>query len=117
LTSERGAALHCHRGAEWFRQDNFRARVPFGYAARLKSWKRARFRIEIVYLKLPSSRLALRRIAARVRQGGHGVPEADVRRRFARSWNNFVTVYRPLADVWYIYDNSSDRPKLVEHGP
>jgi predicted ABC-type ATPase len=41
------------------------------YVHRLKSWKRAGYRIDIVYLKLSSSRLALRRVAARVRQGGH----------------------------------------------
>ena len=47
------------------------------------------YRIDIVYLKLSSSRLALRRVAARVRQGGHNVPQADVVRRFVRGWNNF----------------------------
>ena len=34
------------------------------YVHRLKSWKRAGYRIDIVYLKLSSSRLALRRVAA-----------------------------------------------------
>jgi predicted ABC-type ATPase len=37
------------------------------YVQRLQSWKRAGYRIDIVYLKLSSSRLALRRVAARVR--------------------------------------------------
>jgi predicted ABC-type ATPase len=46
----------------------------------------------MVYLKLKSSRLALRRIAARVREGGHDVPRADVVRRFARGWANFEHV-------------------------
>jgi predicted ABC-type ATPase len=40
----------------------------------LKRWKAAGYRIEIVYLRLHSPRLALRRIAARVKQGGHNVP-------------------------------------------
>jgi predicted ABC-type ATPase len=44
------------------------------HLGRLKRWKAAGYRIEIVYLRLPSPRLALRRIAARVRQGGHNVP-------------------------------------------
>jgi hypothetical protein len=38
----------------------------------------SRLQIEIVYLKLQSTRLALSRIAARVRQGGHDVPRLDV---------------------------------------
>jgi predicted ABC-type ATPase len=67
--------------------------------------KKAGYRIEMVYLQLRSARLALRRIAALVRQGGHNVPKADVKRRFVRSWDNFQRVYRPLADAWAVYDN------------
>jgi predicted ABC-type ATPase len=87
------------------------------YVRRIQAWKRAGYRIEMVYLKLRSSRLALRRIAARVRQGGHDVPKRDVVRRFARSWDNFERVYRPLADAWAIYDNSEREPQLLERGP
>jgi len=87
------------------------------YVARLKRWKAAGYRIEIVYLWLPSPRLALLRIAARVRQGGHNVPRAEVLRRFDRSWSNFQAVYRPLADAWAVYDNSQVRPRLMECGP
>lgn len=87
------------------------------YARRLRSWKQAGYRIEIVYLRLRSTRLALRRIAARVRQGGHSVPRADVERRFLRSWENFQGVYRSLADSWAVYENSGRTPQLLEKGP
>jgi predicted ABC-type ATPase len=87
------------------------------YIQRLKNWKRAGYRVEISYLRLPSPQLALRRIASRVRQGGHHVPRADVLRRFERSWNNFNSHYRPLADVWAVYDNSGEQPVLIEQGP
>ena len=84
------------------------------YARRLQSWKQAGYRIEVVYLRLRSTQLALRRIAARVQQGGHNVPRADVVRRFSRGWENFQRVYRPLADSWAVYDNSGDEPKILE---
>jgi len=87
------------------------------YAGRLKRWRRAGRRIEIVYLRISSPRLALRRIAARVRQGGHNVLRADVLRRFTRSWNNFESHYRLLADVWSVYDNSEATPRSLEQGP
>ena len=58
--------------------------------------------------------LALRRIAARVRQGGHDVPRRDVVRRFSRSWENFERIYRPLANSWAVYDNSGPTPQLLE---
>jgi predicted ABC-type ATPase len=84
------------------------------YLGRLKRWKIAGYRIEIIYLRLASPQLALRRIAARVKQGGHDVPRADVLRRFDRGWKNFVTAYRLQADAWTGYDNSGDSPKLLE---
>ena len=100
-----------------------KARADFGfettlsgltYVRRLASWRKAGYRIEIVYLRLRSPQLALRRIAARVRQGGHNVPRVDVVRRFSRGWRNFQETYRPLADSWTVYDNSGKAPLLLE---
>jgi predicted ABC-type ATPase len=85
-----------------------------GYLRHLQSWKAAGYRIEIVYLQLTSPKVALRRVAARVRQGGHNVPREDVERRFVRSWENFQQAYRPLADAWTVSDNSGRRPRLQE---
>jgi hypothetical protein len=87
------------------------------YVSRLKLLKAAGYHLEIVYLRVASPRLVLKRIAARVRQGGHTVPKADVLRRFKRSQQNFETVYRPLADTWAVYENSGPKPILVEQGP
>jgi predicted ABC-type ATPase len=82
------------------------------YVARLKQWKASGYRIEIVFLRLPSPQLAVRRVAARVRQGGHHVPRADILRRFTRGWINFQNLYRGLADAWAVHDNSGNSPHL-----
>jgi predicted ABC-type ATPase len=87
------------------------------YIRRLKQWKAAGYRIEMIFLRLPSPQLALRRVAARVRQGGHNVPRADILRRFDRSWIHFNSHYRLLADRWEVYDNSQQRPRLLEIRP
>ena len=87
------------------------------YLGRLKRWKAAGYRIEIVYLRIASPQIAFRRIAARVKQGGHNVPRKDVLRRFTRSWSNFQNSYRLLADEWTVYDNSSAVPQVIEQGP
>jgi predicted ABC-type ATPase len=84
------------------------------YALRMRKWKVAGYRIEIVFLRLESVQLALKRIADRVRQGGHHVPSADVARHFERGWNNFQTTYRALADSWAVYDNSDQQLRLIE---
>jgi predicted ABC-type ATPase len=100
-----------------------RARVSFAfestlsgltYVARLRRWRARGYRIEIVFLKLQSPQLALRRIAARVKQGGHDVPRGDVLRRFERGWENLQNVYQLQADSWTVYDNSGNGPILLE---
>ena len=87
------------------------------YAKRLEDWKRQGYLIEMVYIRLASPKLALSRIASRVKQGGHDVPRIDVIRRFKRGWTNFLNVYQPLADHWTIYENSGSKPRLLERGP
>ncbi len=87
------------------------------YLPRMKRWKSSGYRIEIVFLKVDSPQLALRRIAARVRQGGHDVPRRDVLRRFERGWENFYSHYRAVADAWSVYDNSGPSPILLEQWP
>lgn len=87
------------------------------YAKRIQGWKAQGYSIEIAYLRLASPQLALSRVAARVKQGGHDVARSDVLRRYKRGWSNFLDVYRPLADDWTLYDNSGPSPKWLEHGP
>lgn len=84
------------------------------YVDRIQRWKRAGYRVEIVFLQLQSPKLALKRIAVRVSQGGHDVPKADVMRRFVRGGENFEKLYKPLADSWALYDNSTTTPILLE---
>ncbi len=84
------------------------------YVRRIEAWKRAGYRIEIVFLRLDSVDLALRRIEVRVRQGGHDVPKRDVLRRFTRGWENFQKTYQPMAESWAVYDNSGASPQLLE---
>ena len=86
------------------------------YARRIRKWRAAGYRVEIFFIQLSTPALALRRIAARVKQGGHDVPQADVLRRFDRGRQNFENVYRQLSDRWVVYDNSGESIKLIEEG-
>ncbi len=87
------------------------------YLDRLQRMKEEGYRIEIIFLKLESAELAIKRVTHRVKQGGHAVPAEDVRRRFDRGWCNFVERYRPLANVWVVYDNSGRTPSAFESKP
>ncbi|MBL7954276.1 MAG: zeta toxin family protein [Flavobacteriales bacterium] len=86
------------------------------YLDRIRNWREAGYRIEIVFLRLPTVEFALRRVANRVKQGGHDVPAADVRRRFTRGLHNFDTEYKDLAHAWSMCDNDGPVPHLIiEH--
>ncbi len=56
------------------------------------------------------------RVAERVRQGGHDIPESVIRRRFIAGRKNFENHYRAAVDAWAVYDNSADEPILLEWG-
>ena len=70
------------------------------YARLIPEWRPQGYRVELFYLWLPNPELAIARVERRVRQGGHGIPAPVVRRRFERSRDNFVSIYRDLVDVW-----------------
>ena len=69
------------------------------------------------YLWLPSPDLAMQRVAQRVLSGGHDIPEPVIRRRYEAGLNNFFSLYRPLANLWRVYDNTQPaEPSLVAKG-
>lgn len=81
-----------------------------GYLPRIAAWQGAGYRVELIFLQLASADEAVARVAQRVRQGGHDIPEAVIRRRFAAGRENFTRRYAPRVDSWVLYDNSGDEP-------
>jgi len=86
------------------------------YARLIPQWQRQRYRVKLIYLSLATPELAVARVAARVAQGGHDVPEDVIRRRYIAGWRNFQQKFKLLVDAWAHYDNSGERPALVEQG-
>jgi len=66
--------------------------------------------------RVKSHRGTQSRVVTRVRQGGHDVPEAVVRRRFAAGITHFHARYKPLVDFWQLYGNASTPPVLIAEG-
>ena len=73
----------------------------------LKRMQARSYEVHIIFLWLPTAEMAVERVGARVRNGGHSVPEEVVRRRYVRGLENFFNIYRPIADSWLMLDNSS----------
>jgi predicted ABC-type ATPase len=86
------------------------------YARLIPQWRRQRYRVKLFYLSLATPELAVARVAARVAQGGHDVPEHVIRRRYVAGWRNFQQKFKLLVDAWAQYDNSGERPALVKQG-
>jgi predicted ABC-type ATPase len=84
------------------------------YSRRIPRWRAAGYRVTLSFLSLPSPEVAIARVAERVRQGGHDVPEPTIRRRFASGWRNFEGIYRQIVSAWSLYDNSGPTPLLLD---
>jgi predicted ABC-type ATPase len=85
-----------------------------GYARQIPQWRQAGFRVELYFLSLPSADQAVHRVAGRVLQGGHDIPEATIRRRFKSGVRRFDTVYQSMVNQWFVYDNAGDAPVLID---
>ena len=59
---------------------------------------------------------AIQRVAERVRQGGHNIPEPVIRRRFELGLRNFQSLFRPEVDLWTLFDNTGEEPLLLDKG-
>ena len=86
------------------------------YMQMIPRWQNVGYRVKLVFLYLPDVAIAIGRVRVRVKQGGHSVPEDIIRRRYETGWRNFQEVYKNLVDTWVLYDNSGERPVLVDEG-
>lgn len=84
------------------------------YARMIPTWQKSGFKVYLIFLSLKSADDAVNRVAQRVRQGGHDIPEGTIRRRFLKGMENFRSVYSPLVDGWALYDSSGDTPVLLD---
>ncbi|MEZ0230391.1 MAG: zeta toxin family protein [Planctomycetota bacterium] len=100
-------------------------RVDFAFESTLESrsfapWLEgiveAGYRFDLVFVWLPTAEMAIARVQARTRVGGHHVPPDVIRRRWERGLRNFFTLYAPLAQTWRFYDNSSVKRRLLASG-
>ncbi len=101
------------------RGDNFALETTLSglsYLRSIRQWRERGYRVSLYFLSLPYAEMAIERVALRVSQGGHDVPEAVIRRRFASGLDNFHRLYKLAVDKWALYDNSGPELKLIDFG-
>lgn len=86
------------------------------YAPWLARLRQSGYEVHLYYYWLRSAEVAIARVAQRVRSGGHYIPDEDVLRRYGRSVKNFLDLYRGLADVWEVFDNTDGDRRLLAIG-
>jgi len=65
------------------------------------------YTVQLIFFWLNSPELAIERVKARVREGGHSIPEVVIRRRYVGGLRQFFSAYRTAVDGWVLMDNSN----------
>ena len=84
------------------------------YLVRIKQWQEQGYHVSLFFLYLPDVETAIARVATRVKQGGHHIPNDVIRRRFTAGLRNFHQVYKSVVDLWALFDNAGETPVLLE---
>ncbi len=84
------------------------------HARQIPQWRQRGYFVKLVFLSLPDADMAVARVAGRVAQGGHSIPEAVIRRRFASGLRNFHDRYKGIVNAWTLYDNSGLAPVFID---
>jgi len=106
-------ANHARRGQSFSFETTLSGR---GYVRLIRQWRSDGYLVVMFFLSLASPEEAIARVAERVAQGGHNIPEDVIRRRFAAGSRNFETLYRKEVDFWRRYNNSGDVLEIIDEG-
>ncbi len=71
------------------------------------------WRVELIYLALPSVEMSKLRVAERVAHGGHNIPLVDIERRFPRSLRHLFNDFSHRVDSCTCFMNDGESPVLV----
>lgn len=78
--------------------------------------KELNYQVTCLFFWLDSDDLAVSRVARRVKEGGHHIPEDIIRRRYKSGLENFFRLFLPKVDNWLFVNNSGDSYEIVAEG-
>lgn len=83
------------------------------YVQLVKRAQAAGYKVHLLFFYLETPEQAIQRVAQRVSEGGHGIPEDVIRRRFERGLHNLVYLYQPLCDSVLVFENTKGEARIV----
>lgn len=101
------------------RRDDFCIETTLATRALIKITRKAQelgYYVTVLYLWLESPDLAVERVAARVKAGGHDVPEETIRRRYRMGIHYLFNSYMQTCDKWILADNSHPPFSIIAEG-
>jgi len=79
----------------------------------IKKLRKNRWRVILYFLWIPDAGFSRDRVLERVEHGGHDIPTDAIFRRYRRIMRNLFTLYIPLCDEVFFYDNSNSAPAII----
>ena len=76
------------------------------YVQLVRRAQAAGYKVHLIFFYLETEEQAIKRVAQRVSNGGHNIPEEDIRRRFKRGITNLIHLYMPICDSVLVYNNA-----------
>lgn len=74
------------------------------------------YEVRLIFLWLSSPEMAVERVAQRVREGGHNIPEDVVQRRYHAGLSNLFNIFMDQVDYWLLMNNSKTPRSIVAEG-
>lgn len=71
------------------------------------------FNVNLLFFWLESPDAAIRRVAQRVKEGGHNIPKDTIIRRYHLGINNFFKLFRDRVDCWMLVDNDRTPREII----
>ena len=77
-------------------------------------WAQANgYEVTLLFFWLNTSKLAKKRVAQRVAEGGHNIPDEIIERRYHSDITQLITTYMDMIEKYYIFDNSEGESVLI----
>ena len=71
------------------------------------------YKVHLIFFFLENEQQAIARVAQRVSNGGHNIPDEDIYRRFKRGIFNLLNLYMPICDNTRVFNNEHGDPIFV----
>ena len=85
------------------------------YLQRIQEWKNLGYAIKLWFIGLSSPELAISRVAERVAQGGHNIPEQVIRRRYKAGLDN-LSKYQKVVKSWVLLNGDKTPSEQIDQG-